>query len=161
MADKKPGYRFPTPLAALLTNTFRGKPLEKRFGEVEIWRIWDQVVGKQIATKAQPSRFQDGVLSVVVVSAPWMHQLNFMKRDITERLNEKLGANLVREIFLKAGRPLAPVRAETRVKPKQRELTAEEKARVAATVEALGNPEVRRLFAELLERDIARTPRKE
>jgi hypothetical protein len=161
MADRKSGYRSPAPLSSLLAGTFRGKPLEKRFGEVEIWRIWGQVVGKQIASKAQPSRFQNGVLTVVVVSAPWMQQLNFMKRDIVERLNGKLGQELVREIYLKAGKPLSPDRAEKSEKPRERQLTGEERARVDATVEVLGNPEVRRLFAELLERDIARTPSKE
>jgi len=54
MADRKPGRRSPTPLSALLSNSFRGRPLEKRLGEVEIWRIWEKVVGSQIASKAQP-----------------------------------------------------------------------------------------------------------
>jgi predicted nucleic acid-binding Zn ribbon protein len=161
MADRKPGRRSPTPLSALLSNSFRGRPLEKRLGEVEIWRIWEKVVGSQIASKAQPSRFTNGVLTVIVISAPWMQQLNFMKRDIAERLNEKLGAHLVNEIFLKAGKPPAPDKTEVWVKPVKRELTEAEKETIAAAVAAVHDPQLRSQFAKLLEQDLAHTPKKD
>jgi predicted nucleic acid-binding Zn ribbon protein len=161
MTNRKPGRRSPTPLSALLSNSFRGRPLEKRLEEVEIWRIWEKVVGSQIASKAQPSRFTNGVLTVVVISAPWMQQLNFMKRDIAERLNEKLGAQLVNEIFLKAGKPPAPDKTEVWVKPVKRELTEAEKETIAAAVAAVTDPQLRSQFAELLEQDLAHTPNKD
>lgn len=161
MADRKPGRRSPSPLSTLLAGSFRGQPMEKRFGEVEIWRIWGQVVGAQIASKAHPSRFANGVLTVVVISAPWMQQLNFMKRDIAERLNEKLGTTLVLEIFLKAGKPPAADRAEEWVKPQKRELTVAEKERIAATVAAVKDPELRSQFAKLLEQNLTHTPGKD
>ncbi|MDD2336387.1 MAG: DUF721 domain-containing protein [Geobacteraceae bacterium] len=161
MADRKPGRRSPSALSKILADSFRGKPLEKRLGEVEIWRIWGQVVGAQIAAKAQPSRFTNGVLTVVVISASWMHQLNFMKRDIAERLNEKLGNKLVLEIFLKAGKPPTQDKTEVWVKPEKRELTVAEKERIAATVAAVSDPELRSQFAKLLELNLARTPVKD
>lgn len=161
MADRKPGRRSPSALSKILADSFRGKPLEKRLGEVEIWRIWGQVVGAQIAAKAQPSRFTNGVLTVVVISAPWMQQLNFMKRDIAERLNEKLGNNLVLEIFLKAGKPPVPDRTETWVKPEKRELTEEEKEGIASKVAAVHDPELRSQFAKLLEQNLTHTPDKD
>lgn len=158
MSKRKPGYRSPSLLSSLLASSFRGKPLEKRLGEMEIWRVWDQVAGKQIAAKARPSRFQDGVLTVVVVSAPWMQQLNFMKRDIVERLNEKLGKPCVREIYLKAGRLSSAERPEPREKPRKRELSEAEKERIAAVVSVVSDPELRKRFAGLLEKDLAHTP---
>lgn len=158
MSKRKPGYRSPSLLSSLLADSFRGKPLEKRLAEMEIWRVWEQVVGKQIAAKARPSRFQDGVLTLVVISAPWMQQLNFMKRDIVARLNERLGEQLVREIFLKAGRPSAAERPERRGKPRKRELTEAEKERIAVVVSAVSDPELRDRFAALLEKDLAHTP---
>lgn len=161
MAERKPGRRSPTPLSALLSKSFRGRPLEKRLEEVEIWRIWENVVGSQIASKAQPSRFTNGVLTVVVISAPWMQQLNFMKRDIAERLNEKLGAHLVTEIYLKAGKPPAPDKTEVWVKPVKRELTEAEKETIAAAVAAVADPQLRSQFAKLLEQDLAHTPNKD
>jgi hypothetical protein len=156
MTSRKRG--FPTPVAALLAETFRGKPMEKRLEEAGIWRVWDETVGRQIATKARPSRFQDGVLTVTVNSAPWMQQLNFMKRDITQRLNERLGKELVREIYLKAGRPAAAEQPRETNKPVKRALSAEEEESIAAAVGAIDDPELRRVFADLLAKHVTHMP---
>jgi predicted nucleic acid-binding Zn ribbon protein len=158
MTKRKRG--FPTPVASLLAAAFRGKPLEKRLEEAGIWRVWDETVGVQIATKARPSRFQDGVLTVLVNSAPWMQQLNFMKRDIAQRLNEHLGKELVREIYLKAGRPVATEQPVKTKKPEKRDLSAEEKESITAAVAAIDDPELRRVFADLLEKHVSHQPDK-
>jgi predicted nucleic acid-binding Zn ribbon protein len=158
MTKRKRG--FPTPVASLLTAAFRGKPLEKRLEEAGIWRVWDETVGGQIATKARPSRFQDGVLTVMVNSAPWMQQLNFMKRDIAQRLNEHLGKELVQEIYLKAGRPIATDQPVKTKKPEKRVLSAEEKESITSAVAAIDDPELRRVFADLLEKHVSHQPGK-
>jgi len=158
MTDKRQRKRFPTPVAALLAETFRGKPMEKRLGEAEIWRVWEGAVGIQIASKARPSKFNDGVLTVVVTSAPWMQQLNFMKRDIVERLNEKIGKSLVREIYLKTGRPPAAESRAAAWKPGKRALTPEETSKIEATVQVISDPELRRAFAELLAEQASHIP---
>jgi len=158
MADRTKRQRFPTPVAALLAETFRGKPLEKRLGEAEIWRVWEGAVGTRIASKARPSKFNDGVLTVVVTSAPWMQQLNFMKRDIVERLNEKIGKSLVREIYLKTGRPPAAENKAAAWTPGKRALTPEEKSKIEATVGVISDPELRRAFADLLAEQVSHIP---
>jgi len=161
MNDRRGKSRFPTPVAALLAETFRGKPLEKRLGEAEIWRVWEAAVGPQIAGKARPSGFRDGVLTVMVTSAPWMQQLNFMKMDIVERLNGKLGKSLVREIYLKSGRPPATEPGTGRAKPARRRLTGEETAKIEATVEVIRDAELRRAFADLMAEQLSHSPEKE
>ena len=158
MTKRKRG--FPTPVASLLAAAFRGKPLEKRLEEAGIWRVWDETVGGQIAAKARPSRFQDGVLTVMVNSAPWMQQLNFMKRDIAQRLNDHLGKELVREIYLKAGRPVAAEQPVKTKRPEKRALTVEEKESITEAVAAIDNPELRHVFADLLEKHVSHQPEK-
>jgi hypothetical protein len=38
---------------------------------------------------------------VVDVDGPeWMHQLRYLKRDLCQRLNERLGKRVVRDLFL-------------------------------------------------------------
>lgn len=160
MDNRNQRSRFPTPLAALLAEAFRGKPLEKRLGEAEIWRVWDATVGKQIASKARPSRFQDGVLTVLVSSAPWMQQLNFMKLDIAERLNEKIGKQLVREIYLKAGRPSQDAGRAPVEKPAARPLTAAEESEIETAVNVISDPELRRAFSDLIRKQLSHSPAK-
>jgi hypothetical protein len=150
VTDRKAKTRYPTQVSSLLAEAFRGKPLGKRLEEAEIWRIWDQTVGPQISTKARPSKFSDGVLTVVVVSAPWMQQLNFMKREIADKLNRRLGKPLVQDIYLKAGKPSHSQVPKTAGKPEKRILTEEEKKNIEVRVGMLTDPELRNAFANLL-----------
>lgn len=159
MSERKRG--FPTPVASLLTGAFRGKPLEKRLEEAAIWRIWDETVGARIAAKARPSRFSDGVLTVIVNSSPWMQQLNFMKQGITARLNEKLGKEMVREIYLKAGRPQKAARPESSWKQARRELSDREKERIGEMAATITDPELRSVFIQLLSLDRSATTENE
>lgn len=160
MTDRRPKARFPSPVATLLAETFRGKPLEKRLGEAEIWRVWEVAVGPQIASKARPSGFRDGVLTVLVASPPWMQQLNFMKRDMAEQLNRALGKEMVREIYLKSGRQSAAEPRAEQPRPVRRQLTEAEKARIEATVGAISDPELRRAFARLMEEQLSHSREK-
>lgn len=160
MTDRRPKSRFPSPVATLLAETFRGKPLEKRLGEAEIWRVWEVAVGPQIASKAKPSGFRDGVLTVLVASPPWMQQLNFMKRDMAEQLNRALGKEMVREIYLKSGRQSGAEPRADQPRPARRKLTEAEKARIEATVGAISDPELRRAFARLMEEQLSHSPEK-
>jgi len=159
LTERKRGY--PTPVAALLTDAFRGKPLEKRLEEAAIWRIWDETVGARIAAKARPSRFNDGVLTVIVNSSPWMQQLNFMKQGIASRLNEKLGKEMVLEIYLKAGRPQKAERPESVWKQARRELSDREKESIGEMAATITNPELRSVFIQLLSLDRSTTTENE
>ena len=105
MAEKRQRMKRPAPVSELLAAAFHGKPAEKRLKEGKIWLIWDAAVGPQIAGRARPVSFRDGILTVAVASAPWMQQLTFLKTGMIEKLNGRLGCELVREIYLKAGLP--------------------------------------------------------
>lgn len=141
----------PATIADLLSATFHGTPVEKRLKEGRIWLIWNSAVGPQIAAKARPVGFRDGVLTVAVVSSPWMQQLAFLKKEITEKLNTLLGEELVREIFLKAGRPKAvvPPQPVSESKP-QLKLTDEESHRIGAQTATISDPGLRESFARLM-----------
>ena len=82
-----------------------------------IWSFWDEVVGENIARRAQPERFRDGVLVVNVASHSWLQELQMLRRDIAEHLNARLGASLVHDISFVFGtvtpRPAAAVMGPT------------------------------------------------
>lgn len=150
MADKRGKMPRPVPVSDLLASVFHGKPAEKRLKEGKIWLVWDSAVGEQIASRARPVSFRDGVLTVAVANAPWMQQLNFLKKGIMEKLNARIGEDLVREIFLKAGRNEPPsVQVHTR-KRKLRPLSGEEKLRIAEQSAPIEDQELREAFASLL-----------
>src|SRR5450432_3052993 len=101
---KRPRMSFPRPLSGVMKESLVGLGLAERFREAEIWRIWPDVVGATLACRAHPVRIINGTLTVAVSSAPWMQELRFMTAMMKEKLNICLGAEVVREILLKAGR---------------------------------------------------------
>jgi hypothetical protein len=145
----------PVAVSGILGKIFQGQPLEKRLREGKIWQVWDSAVGDQIAAKARPANFRDGVLTVMVSNAPWMQQLNFLKKGIIEKINAALGEEQVREIFLKAGRPeTLPPEIRTPKKP-SRPLTSAENERIARETADIDDSELREAFANLLAKHLS------
>lgn len=141
---------FPRPLSGLVQENLVGLGLAERLREAEIWRIWPDVVGAALATRACPVRIINGTLTVAVSSAPWMQELRFMTAMMKEKLNSCLGAEVVREIVLKAGRvdqPSAEVQDD--IVPTI-SLTAKQLALIEAEAASITDPETRQAFVELM-----------
>jgi predicted nucleic acid-binding Zn ribbon protein len=155
MADTRKKMHRPAPLADLLAGAFQGKPAEKRLQEGKIWLVWDAAVGARIADKAHPVSFRDGVLTVAVASAPWMQQLTFLKQGIIEKLNERIGSDLVRDIYLKAGQRKSTSSADTPPRRKSRQLSREELDQISAQTAAIPDQDLRENFARLLARHLS------
>jgi hypothetical protein len=68
-------------------------------GAAGIWRAWAEAVGPQIARRASPVRLRGGTLIVAVSSAPWMQELQLLKRTVRDALNARLPQPLVEDLF--------------------------------------------------------------
>ena len=93
----------PSRVADVLGNVMKRIDPDHQLPAYALWTFWDHEVGEGIARRAQPARFRNGILFVTVATHSWMQELQFMKDDIRERLNTRLGANLVRDIFFVVG----------------------------------------------------------
>ena len=142
--------KAPAAVGPLLADTFRDTPLAKRLAEAEIWIAWDRTVGPQIAAQARPSAMRDGVLTVMVASAPWMQQLTFLKGEIRERLNQQLGAELIRDIYLRAGKPSRQSPPNPLPEIPDRPLTTADLAAIANTVAGISDPDLQAACQRLL-----------
>ena len=103
--------RFSSPpgrLADALRQVLQRIDPDRRLPAFRVWALWAEAVGDAVAAHAEPAGFRDGVLSVRVASAAWMQELQFMKEALRERLNERLGAALIRDIYFVSGRVAAP-----------------------------------------------------
>jgi predicted nucleic acid-binding Zn ribbon protein len=145
--------RRPAPVADLLSALLRGTPAEVRLKEGRIWLIWETAVGSRIASHATPAAFREGVLTLRVDSAPWMQQLTYLKRDLIAKVNQELGEELVKDLFMKGGKvtPTAPV--EKAAPPKRRELSKAELSWVSEQSESVTDPELRAVFDSLIRKD--------
>jgi hypothetical protein len=139
----------PAAVSDLLSTLFIGTPAENRLKEGAIWEVWNSAVGTQIASRARPSAIRNGILTIVVSSAPWLQQLNFMKVQIREKLNAAVGEELVKDIYLKSGSLREEKSPNVRQSEKKapRSLTAEELEAVAKATEEITDSELRNTLA--------------
>jgi hypothetical protein len=141
---------FPRPVPGLLQESLQVLGLAERLRDAEIWRVWPDAVGAVVAARAQPLRIINGTLTVTVSSAPWMQELRFMTRVMKEKLNERLGAEVVRDIVLKAGRVDPPTQSAPEEKIPKKRLTPRQKALIEENSSLISDPETRQAFAELM-----------
>ena len=60
--------------------------------------IWDAIVGERIAGKTKALYARDRKLIVEVENSTWMNELQFLKQEMIEKLNEKLGQWIIDDI---------------------------------------------------------------
>jgi predicted nucleic acid-binding Zn ribbon protein len=75
-------------------------PYAAELADYGVWSHWEATLGPMLARHAHPVRLRRGVLVVRVDSPEWMHELQFVKHQIRDRLNARLGRRAVRELFL-------------------------------------------------------------
>ncbi|CAB1064422.1 hypothetical protein D1BOALGB6SA_9216 [Olavius sp. associated proteobacterium Delta 1] len=70
---------------------------------VQVWQVWDNIVGSVIAQNAKPAAFKGRILLVHVTSSTWVHQLQFLKKEMIARINDTLGKTLIEDLKFKIG----------------------------------------------------------
>lgn len=99
----------PAPLGTILQQTIEASRMDVNLDAYRLWQQWKKVVGPAIAENTQPEVIKGKLLLVNVSSSPWMQQLQFLKPELIEKLNETLGKELVGDIRFKIG----PVNRDT------------------------------------------------
>jgi len=93
-----------TPLGDIISGIFTDGTLPFNPDDVDIWKIWDDVVGETISESARPARIRKRCLSVTVSDPIWLQELNFLESSIREKLNTRLGRTAVDRIDFRVGR---------------------------------------------------------
>ena len=70
---------------------------------VQVWQVWDSILGDVIAQHAKPAAFKGRILLVHVTSSSWIHQLQFLKKEMIAKLNDALGKALIEDLKFKIG----------------------------------------------------------
>jgi len=91
-------------LAEILEKSLKRLDLAGRLTEHGVWPIWNETVGATIARNAQPEKIRNGTLFVKVSGSTWMQQLQYMKEMISEKLNQRMGKEVVKNIFFVVGK---------------------------------------------------------
>jgi predicted nucleic acid-binding Zn ribbon protein len=96
--------REPESIGDILKRVTKKLGIEAKLREQTLFSVWDETVGRQIARHARPKSIKRGDLVVLVENSSYLQEYSFLKRELREKLNEKLGKNTVREVMFRVGR---------------------------------------------------------
>ncbi|MFZ0391343.1 MAG: DUF721 domain-containing protein [Calditrichia bacterium] len=88
----------PEPLQKLLYQYLKVAGLQEKFESYLPFLFWDQTVGPRISEKTEPYKVVNGSLFVKVPDSVWRNELQYMKVEIIEKLNQKIGKSVIRDI---------------------------------------------------------------
>jgi len=86
------------PLGSILPGLMRQLGLEDRAIGWRAVSEWPALAGERVARHSRATGFRDGILTVEVEGSAWMHELGFLSRELVRRVNDHLGAEVVREV---------------------------------------------------------------
>jgi hypothetical protein len=88
------------PISGLLAAALKDLGLADKYAQFSIIAEWEAAAGPTLSKWAKAKRFQKGRLEIAVQSAVWRTQISFVKQDIIDRINKKLGKSVVKELVL-------------------------------------------------------------
>lgn len=78
--------------------------MDQRRAEIEIVRIWNQLLDPNIVAHAQPAGLRKGTLFVTVDSNVWLSEIvRYRRKEILERLQHSFGREVVQKISFRVG----------------------------------------------------------
>lgn len=89
------------PLKELIDKMLRSYGLGPKLDEVELIKCWEELVGKMIAKHTRNIYLRNGTLTVELDSAPLKQELSFAKSKLMEKLNQKMGKQIVQKLVIR------------------------------------------------------------
>ena len=89
------------PLKQLIDKMLRSYGLGDKLDEMSLVKSWEELVGKMIANHTKDIYFNKGVLYVQLDSSTLRQELSYVKSDLIQKLNDKTGKVMVKDIHLK------------------------------------------------------------
>ena len=106
------GDSGPVAISALLEGVLEDLGAAERVRECQALLAWESVAGPQLARHARAEKVQRGRLQLAVPSAVWRTHLSFSKQLLVERINQRLGRRVIRDLVF-VNRPIQNLAAGT------------------------------------------------
>ena len=72
--------------------------VEKALKQESAVFLWGDVVGKRISSVTTAEKVDKGVLTVKTESPTWRQELHMQKKEIIDKINNKIGSKTIKEI---------------------------------------------------------------
>ena len=98
------GPRPADPTNKLVPLVMKQLGLEQRLQQSQVFYLWANIVGSDIARHAQPVSLRNGLLVVAVDHPVWLQELSrYHKPLILQKVQERIGKKAVRDIHFRIG----------------------------------------------------------
>jgi hypothetical protein len=146
-------------IGEILRKVLRKRNIPHAAADPRLLELWRRAVGPQIAARTLPEAVKRGALHVKVSAPVWLHQLQFLKEEILEKLRELSGSDEIRSLFFTIGEiPLPPPGAADQplaaVAPAP--LRKRDRQMVQESLDAIRDPELRQIVERVMVREIGR-----
>lgn len=91
----------PRRIGTLIPSLLEELGLSRRLREYEVLEKWPEIVGGKIARVTAAERLHEGKLWIRVSHSAWRNELQFMKREIIEKINTSFREEIVRDIIFR------------------------------------------------------------
>lgn len=97
------GKKSPEPIGKTLEAVFKGLTAGQKSPQQRILEALDEFLDKEELAHIQPQALRDKALTLRVSSPARAYVLNLKKNKLLKMLQEKLGEDIISEIFLRVG----------------------------------------------------------
>ena len=88
-------------LAEAMKDYLKEMNLEGKLSEVGVINSWEETVGKAIASRTSKIYIKDHILYVSLSSSVVRNELLMLRQELKEKLNQKAGSEVIRDIVLR------------------------------------------------------------
>ncbi len=88
-------------LAEAINDYIKEMNLGPRLAEIDLISSWEEIVGKAISLRTTKIYIRDGILYIHLNSSVVRNELLMLKESLKDKLNEKAGSVVIKEIVLK------------------------------------------------------------
>lgn len=90
-------------LSSIMEGFMKASGTRSKIKSYMVLDLWPQIIGSALAGQTEARTVKNGVLYITCVSPPVAHQLSFMKKGIQKKIDELVGAGVVKDIRFQAG----------------------------------------------------------
>ena len=88
-------------LAEAIQDYLKEMNLEDKLKEIGLINSWEETVGKAIFSRTSKIYIKDHILYIHLSSSVVRNELLMLRQALKEKLNEKAGAEIIKDIILK------------------------------------------------------------
>jgi len=141
-----------------ISATFSSIGLNKKVQQYRLWKMWNSIVGSNIASNASPSIWRGNMLVINVKHAAWMQELSYLKAELMEKIKKAIPDLKIKDIRFEIGdiEKTAIAGIERELTLEKIPLTAEEEEFIDTVVNEIKDDKIKDIVRNIMTCDFTR-----